>query len=417
MVKAKLHNGTKATILTAVFLTIGFITVVPTRCQCQPIDAPPCRFVLRTHQGPLRAHHLSNDDRALLTLGQDGSAMIWDVATGSRRHFIKKQAEGGSLKIWDVMSENQKRLIVGQPGGAAGIGYTLAPDSLHLSVMVYGTAVGGQPNDGIYIYNLENGKVQRIYDGSENNHSSIGLAGDEWEWPISKRNRMAYTVGAFDPQHGGTSFKILIDDLTEAAHVVKIADEPGCLYSGYSFSNDGGAFCTVSMPAAMRRGRGLPVGRVMLWNPRTGQKIARLETSGRDVAYPRFSPNGRDLAILGGKSSNVIYVYSMAELKIRRTLTDYQKRPGHGRIALGSIFYTADGSYLVAYGADGTIMFWETRDYREVLWVKLYPNAVQCLWFSADGRMLSTGGEKNEWDAVKFWDLDQFRSLIRGGGS
>ncbi len=337
--------------------------------------------------------------------------MVWDVATGARRHLIKPQSEGDSLKIWDVMSATPERLVLEQPGPAS-TGYMLAPDNLHSMVITMGGQ--GIETQGIYIYNLENKKVRRIYDGREDDHRSNGLGGMHLQIsPGGERNQIAYCVWSSDPQHPGSSFRILIDDLKKAAPVVEISDELGWDYTGCAFSHDGRVFCTVCQHWDARGGR-LPVGRVALWDPRTGEKVARVNTRGRSVSYPCFSPTGRDLAILGGNAQNIIYICSTRETEVQRTLTDYAKKPGRGQLPLGDILYTADGSYLVAWGDDGTIMFWETKDYREVLWVKLYPKDIQWLEFSADGRMLATGGEKDEWDAVKFWDLDQFLSLMRG---
>ncbi len=416
---ANLLDRTKLAILMAASLSIGLVTGLPARCQgqpqTQPIDAPLCKSVLRTDQGQLRALYLSSDDRTLLTCGLDGSAMTWDVATGARQHFIKPESKGDSTKIWDVMSASQKRLVVEQPGKAERTTYSFAPDSSHVIIIKHGENV---QQNGVYVYNLYNGHKRRIYDGAKTDHRSTGLSGLPETFPLgSERNQLAYCVRTYHrqpPNISFISFRILIDDLKEEAPVVNISDDLGFMYTGHAFSDDGRMFCTVCQQRNARKAS-LPVGRVALWDPRTGEMIARVDTRGRSVVFPRFSPNGRDLAILGGSAPNLIYICSTTEMDVQRTLTDYAKKPGCGQMPLSNLFYTPDGSYLTAYGTGGTIMFWETKEYREVLWMKLYPkDTLQWVWFSRDGRMLTTGGKKDEWDTVKFWDLDQFRPLMRG---
>ncbi|MHB1560776.1 MAG: WD40 repeat domain-containing protein, partial [Isosphaeraceae bacterium] len=274
--------------------------------------------------------------------------------------------------------------------------------------------------NGVYIYDLDNGNARKIYGGREDDHSLEDLGGPAPEFPLGNEpNLFANCVRVYHrrqpPDVPFLSYKFLIDDLRKAAPAVEISDELGFTYSGCTFSDDGRMFCTVCQQTAARGG--VPSGRVALWDPRTGERIGRVDTRGRTVIYPRFSPDGRDLAILGGNAQNLIYICSTTEMDVQRTLSDFAKKPGHGQVPISQIFYTTDGSYLVVFGVDGTLMFWETKDYREVLWVKLYPPKTrQWLWPSTDGRLLTTGGEKDEWDTVKFWDLDQFRALMRGGG-
>lgn len=411
---ANLLDRTNLAIVMAASLSLGVVIGMPARCegqpQTRPIDAPPCRSVLGTHHGQLQIIYASNDFKSLIAYGYDHNATIWDVATGTRRHFIRQEPRGDSLMVWDVISASQKRLILEQPGSAENTTFSLGQDASHMIIIMTGSEV--ESNNGIYLYNLNNGKLRRIYQGREDNHSEECVTGPNPEFSMgSGPNKLAYCVGTFR-RGSGITYRIRIDDLKETAPAINISDELGFKYTGLAYSHDGRMFCTVCQHRNARKAS-LPVGRVTLWDPRTGERIGRVNTGGRYVFYPSFSPNGRDLALLGGNVPNLIYICSTTEMDVRRTLTDFAKKPGHGQMPISKIEYTADGSYMTAWGPDGTIMFWETNEYREVLWMKLYPkDTLQWVCFSRDGRMLATGGKKDEWDTVKFWDLDQFRALM-----
>ena len=126
-----------------------------------------------------------------------------------------------------------------------------------------------------------------------------------------------------------------------------------------------------------------------------------------------MSPKGRELALLCSEEYNRVFIVYVGRNKIERTLDDYARKTGLLRMRLGGINYTPDGSYLLGLGEDGTMMFWDTRDYREALWVRLYPSGYPRAYLSADGKkLMATGGGERDWGEVKVWDFDQFLALI-----
>lgn len=86
---------------------------------------------------------------------------------------------------------------------------------------------------------------------------------------------------------------------------------------------------------------------------------------------------------------------------------------GPQAIGFGTLQYTPDGNYMVCSRTDGTLIFWETRDYREVLQVKLMSSGAASFEISPDGKKLcALSDSKVEQRLIRIYDMDQFLSLI-----
>jgi hypothetical protein len=260
------------------------------------------------------------------------------------------------------------------------------------------------------------------YDPEDGSHRVVATADGPLPWSTEFTylvhdqggNYMAYTSLTRERTQGQPC-KVLVYDLAKGEIVSRI--EYGGLEAPAPGMSGDQILTTLGYPAGLpvRQARPHQIHRrVDLWNPRTGERIARVQTGSNDVLRVLISPRGRDLALQGGDRGNQVFISYMGTYKIERTLSDFERKPGHRRTPLTDAWYTPDGSYLMGFATDGTMMLWETKDYREVLWVRLFPSGHMDLNFSPDGkRVMANGGGQDEWDVVKIWDFDQFVSLMQ----
>lgn len=403
----------------------------------QPVEVP-CRARLKGHQGQVDGIVPSADGRLLVTTGwEDGTVRIWDVASGTQRRLFKQEIVGSTIKICDVVSATQWRLIFQEPvetwDRTRGLPYkrkrqhklqkhasghrteflkiraALLSDNRCIVMQVFDCSYGDQSSvcpDEIILYDLEGG-----------NHETLATTGRKDLLRPSPDAIYGFTVAqgvgrlAYDLVHPGFS-KIFLYDVSKRSIVAQLGDD-GLDFGQFWFSPDGEMLSTVAVSDVFTRLQGINSGRLTVWNARTGEKIGRVQTEGRHVLGAWFSPNDRELAILGGADQNTVYICYLGTCKITHTLDDFQRKPGLRRVPMGLLTYAPDGRFLIGMGGNGTVLFWETKHYREVLWARLYQSGGVYAVFSPDGKkMMSIGGGKEECDVVKVWDMEPFLSLM-----
>ena len=412
-----------------------------------PSDAPPCRSMLRTDIGRLAYGKPSVDGRIVMTAEWDGeAAAIWDVESGSRRHLFTQEDTGKTVRVWDVVSAIEKRLVVEVPIESIKSDTTTPRRHASMELDRLDRPVGGTrqlliispfflPDDGRIGLALRHHDIHSkyciytcrdkliIYDPGQGGHQTVFSADGTLPWSKSldsdslsipdHGNKIAYKSTSTN-QSLGSAFSIITYDIKKPGVASRI-DSGSQVVSAIGMTEDGQLLGTVSYSTSPRRQRrGLAAHNLAeLWNPDTGARIARVDTGSAQVRQFALTSKRLDFALHGGDQGNLVYIGYLGSYKITRTLSDFQKKPGLGNVRLMDVWYTPDGAYLIGVGADGTLLFWETRDYREVLWVRLYPPGWADVACSPDGKkVVSVGGGRDEWNVVKIWDFDQFRALM-----
>jgi WD40 repeat protein len=134
-------------------------------------------------------------------------------------------------------------------------------------------------------------------------------------------------------------------------------------------------------------------GSVMLWDVRTGRRIAEVDPATGPVNAVAFSPDGQTLATAGDDGD--ITFWSPAGLRRRVTL------PG----PVGSVqalAFSPDGKILASAGHNGTIMLWDTASLALTATLTSNDGPVNALAFAPGGRSLISGDNRNR---IVVWDL------------
>ncbi|MEZ6055506.1 MAG: c-type cytochrome domain-containing protein [Planctomycetaceae bacterium] len=152
------------------------------------------------------------------------------------------------------------------------------------------------------------------------------------------------------------------------------------------FSRDG----AVLMVAG---GRPVQSGRVVLFDVRTGKRLAEIGDEVDAVLAADISPDQR-LVALGG-SGRVVKVYSTTDGTLQYKLTKHTDW-------ISSVAFSPDGSLLASGDRAGGIHLWDTKSGGIVLNLSEHDGAVRGLDWRGDSKLLGSAGEDGR---VVWWDI------------
>jgi WD40 repeat protein len=113
------------------------------------------------------------------------------------------------------------------------------------------------------------------------------------------------------------------------------------------------AWCVAFSPDGKTLAAGLEPGEVWLWDPVSGEEVARLPKMGDQVRWLGFHPDSRSLAAAGYGVGSGVPIWDLATRTLRHHLS------GHG-CGILSAAWRADGRLLITAGAtDGTVQLWD----------------------------------------------------------
>ncbi len=156
------------------------------------------------------------------------------------------------------------------------------------------------------------------------------------------------------------------------------------------FSRDG---------AVLMVGGGRPVesGKVVLFDVKTGKRLAAIGDEVDSVIAADLSPD-QQLVALGG-SGKVVKVYSTTDGKLKYKITKHTDW-------ITAVAFSADGKQLATADRAGGLHLWEADTGRAVLTLAEHKASIRALDWRADSKLLASAGEDGLiiwWDVVDGW--------------
>jgi WD40 repeat protein/class 3 adenylate cyclase len=321
----------------------------------------------------------------------DGSAKIWDLATGRTEPLrnplwfitdvafspdggrVATGAADGVARIWDATSGDVVTTLSGHTGELRAIGYS--PDGTRI---VTGSSEGSA----------------RVWDAATGTEV-LSLAG----------HTGSVENVAFTPD-GGSVLTGSVDGTTRLWDVRPAGGSdwltvpgPELRLGGLAFSPDGETF---AVPGDIKG--------VTIRDVETGAEVLALEGSNARITQMAFSPDGSTLAAAAGsgeppprEADTTVPVWDLNTGDLVMVLR------GHGA-QVNSVAFSPDGTLLATGSYDGTVRVWDTST-GAVLHKLEVGGGAYAVGFSPDGRFLLTGAGRLE-KVVAVWDA---KTLMRVG--
>jgi WD40 repeat protein len=383
---------------------------------------------LRAHAHEVTALAFSSDGRQLASAGEDGTLVIWDLAT--RQPLFKLagpkvavsalafSADGhrlvaagrtqATLTLWDL----QRRAVEGTLEGHTSTVWSLAfsPDG--------GRLASAGTDRSILLWDVATRQRQATLQGHERT---------VWALAFSADGRRLASAGA-DPA-------VLVWDLGSGKPARKLTGHSGEI-SGLAFNADGTRLASAAgdqtaivwdlagnAPAQVFKGHKTAVARVafaadgkglvtaavdqtvILWSLASGQAVQTLEGVKDQIARVALSADGRAMASVNADST--VLLWDLTARTARHALR------GHAREVFTAAF-SADSSRLATGGADRQVLVWDpAQDGKPLLTLPGHEGGVWGLGFVAGGRELaSAGGDGN----VMLWSVADGKALATLSG-
>ncbi len=145
------------------------------------------------------------------------------------------------------------------------------------------------------------------------------------------------------------------------------------------------------------------IGKTKVWDVEAAKEVEGV-TIGEGFTSPKAISPDNSKAIL---SSTCLEIWDIHEEKLLHTLLDREGEGGISRKYIRAVAYSADGKYLLSVDHEGTFRLWDLETYREIRRIhKPSYSRVQLLRFSPDDSKIYVGTP----NGMRIWD----RSVLFG---
>ncbi len=306
------------------------------------------------HEDGISDLDYSQDGSRLVSSSWDGSARVWDTATGQEVLVLGEPEE----TIENVAYSSDGSFIV---TGGPDIDRTL--DIARMWDAASGELIAAFPND------------------SDNPYSDWNIGMDIS--PDSKSVAVSDGFGRVTLWDAATLTERATFDMseTDVAHV-KLA-----------FSPDG--FRLVMLGALEDDNKVIRIIEVD-----SGTELLSIEDVGNDFA---LSPDGRRL-LVGDQNGRAVRLWDLD------AMVEMDRYPAYATNEVGGLAFSPDGARFSSYTRDlSGVQIWETETGREIMTLPAHRGLMSNILFSPDGSSLATTGHDK---FVKVWDITPARELL-----
>jgi WD40 repeat protein/ABC-type branched-subunit amino acid transport system substrate-binding protein len=388
------------------------------------------------HIGQVSTVAFSPDAATIATGGQDGSARVWDAATGQQRldltghagsvnavafspqgSLIATAGDDGTARLWDAATGQPRLVFAGHGREAERLAFSpdsqwLAVTSLDGMVRLWDTASGAS---GLAFQPARLGGLTAPIDvafSPDGSRLATALPeGEVDEWDLAggqQRLQHSWQTSQYGGTYNGHSVAFSPDGTRIAATTDTGVQtwwtgtgEPDLNVVGHplrilhmALSPDGTRLATASLDRTAK-----------VWDARSGRELLSLAGHQAAIDQVALSPDGQRLATASRDGTARIWDLRPS----REALTLVNRSTGGANLLredgpqAGQIALSDDGTRLLAGLEDGSARVWDTRTGGEALTLSGHQGKVWSAAISRDGSRLATGGSNGTvcvWDAV-----------------
>lgn len=381
------------------------------------------RLVLRGHSAGVNSAAFSPDGKLVVTASNDGTARIWEVSTGKELSALKghtgpvKQARfspdnkqiitAGSdrtARVWEVSTGRELKNLSGH--SAALNDAAFSPDGK--------TALTASEDGTARMWDLASGKEKIILKGHQGavnravfipDGKTVVTGGADKTlrfWEVSTGKNISTVIGYAGP--------VVNVDASPAAVVAE--DSKNLILVSLvatsqlvdQYRNRPRVQGAAFSPDGRLAITGSSEGDPVLWEVKGSKPVATLKGHSGLVGISSgraFSPDSK-LVVTSGLEDKTARIWEVSSGKELMVLQ------GHTQGVLDASF-SPDGKLVVTAGEDGTTRLWETTTGKEVRSLKGHTGVVNSARFSPDGRFLVTAGEDG---TIRLWEVATLRELV-----
>lgn len=326
----------------------------------------------------------SPDGTRIATAGSDGTARIWDAATGveiMRLTGHENQVSGvafspdggmlattgwdGSVRLWDLGDETavaRRVLQVERP----------------LSRVAFS-------HDGRLVAAVGWDSVPHVWEAVTGREVLLLYGASGIVWDVAFSPDRAHLITAGDDR------MVRVWHLSPGREVMTLTT--GSVVEGVDFSPDGTLLATAGHDQ-----------NVQLWSMMSGGRRLRLHDPTALLLDVAFSPDGALLA--AGGTDGTASIWDAAGGDLRHTLFGHES-------PVRTVAFSPDGSRLATGGIDGRLILWNVATGARLWSAVAHGDLLWGISFHPDGDIIATGG----WDgSVSLWDAQTGRRLATWDG-
>ncbi len=397
------------------------------------------RQIFRGHTGAVYSVAFSPDGKLVLTASQDGTARLWDIATGNelRRfaghkgglaaaafspdgRYIVTGGNDQTIRLWDAASGAQLRLLSGHAAGVSSVAFS--PDGRYVLSASGDTtaelwdAASGQP---VRTFSGHAGLVSQAVFSPDGHYVLTGSYDDTVRlWDVATAD-MVQTFsppasGFFNPRITSVAYspdgRYIVAGSTDQTATLWDAASGGliCTFTGHTasvdavaFSPDGSQVITAGNDRTAR-----------VWSTSACREVRRYAGFADGIRSVAFSPDGQGV-LIGGEDGSVELLAAPGAAPLR-TFAPRSSGPRMLGFTPGCdcrVVETTGGIDSVAFSPDGHIVLTAGEDHIARLWDRAtgaelrdligHTDRINVAAFSPDGRYVATAGDDK---SIRLWD-------------
>ena len=383
------------------------------------------------HSNVVHAVAFSPDEHLLASASEDGTIILWDVATHRELRMLRGTNDGadsvafspdgrtlasggsdGVVRIWDVAAGEQTHALDGHMGHVNSVAFS--PD---------GEVLASAGDDhSVILWSAQKGTALRTLTGHRGAVRAVAFSSDGHTLASAGADKrvILWDVHAGSPIRSLTGHTDLVSSvafcpdgvLASASwdHTVKLWDWA----NGRELRTLSGQPTQIWSVACSRDDAIATAGydhTVVRWDGKSGQMLRSYSGHTSWVEAVALSPDGTLLA--SGSADHTVVLYDLAHGDTRESLSGSAS-------FVKAIALSPDGRTIAAASTDRAIRLWNTADGRLRQVLTGLPDWIDCLVYSPDGHLLAAAGADR---TIRVWDMGSGRALYviaeghSGGGS